>query len=108
MGIVTQKTWADSRSLYLIARSLEKGKACQRSLQQCASCNVTALVRLPNSFTTKMSAPPAQVATSAFWRASGMTYVKYSNLCAEVVRACLKEPAFTTAKARNTVYFKHV
>ena len=31
-------------------------------------------------------------ATSAYWRAAGMTYLKYANLCAEVLRGSLKEP----------------
>ena len=28
-----------------------------------------------------------------YWRAAGMTYLKYSNTCAELVRQALKEPA---------------
>ena len=27
-----------------------------------------------------------------YWRAAGMTYLKYSNTCAELVRQALKEP----------------
>ena len=34
----------------------------------------------------------ATAATSAYWRAAGMTYLKYANLCAEVLRGSLKEP----------------
>eukprot|EP00242_Pyramimonas_sp_CCMP2087_P008966 CAMPEP_0198201158 /NCGR_PEP_ID=MMETSP1445-20131203/3937_1 /TAXON_ID=36898 /ORGANISM="Pyramimonas sp., Strain CCMP2087" /LENGTH=67 /DNA_ID=CAMNT_0043871357 /DNA_START=113 /DNA_END=316 /DNA_ORIENTATION=+ len=43
---------------------------------------------------------------SQYWRVAGMTYVKYANLCADVVRASLKEPHLTKAKARENVYFK--
>jgi len=35
-----------------------------------------------------------------------MTYLKYANLCAEVVRGSLKEPFLTKAKPRDSVYFK--
>ena len=31
---------------------------------------------------------------------AGMTYPKYANLCAEVVRGSLKEPWLTKARAR--------
>ncbi|KAG2582806.1 hypothetical protein PVAP13_6KG093424 [Panicum virgatum] len=37
-----------------------------------------------------MSATKAAV---PFWRAAGMTYIGYSNICAKLVRRCLKEPA---------------
>ena len=46
-----------------------------------------------------MSASVAAAATSsAYWRAAGMTYLKYANLCAEVVRGSLKEPFLTKAR----------
>ena len=35
-----------------------------------------------------------------------MSYLKYSNLCADMVRSVLKEPARGKAKARETVYFR--
>jgi len=35
-----------------------------------------------------------------------MTYLKYSNLCADMLRASLKEPAKTAAKARETIYYR--
>jgi len=28
----------------------------------------------------------------AYWRIAGMSYLKYANMCAEVVRGSLKEP----------------
>ena len=46
-----------------------------------------------------MSTSVAAAATSsAYWRAAGMTYLKYANLCAEVVRGSLKEPFLTKAR----------
>ncbi|KAL4854434.1 ATP synthase subunit epsilon [Chlorella vulgaris] len=42
----------------------------------------------------------------ADWRVAGMTYLKYSNLCADMVRAALKEPAKAKAKAREIIYFR--
>jgi hypothetical protein len=35
-----------------------------------------------------------------------MTYLKYANLCADMVRASLKEPLKTKALGRETVYFR--
>lgn len=46
------------------------------------------------------AAPPAD------WRVAGMTYNKYSNLCADMLRAALKEPAKAKAKARETIYYR--
>jgi F-type H+-transporting ATPase subunit epsilon len=40
------------------------------------------------------------------WRVAGMSYLKYSNLCADMVRAALKEPAKSKAKAREVIYFR--
>ena len=37
-----------------------------------------------------------------------MSYLKYSNLCATMVRDALKEPLKESAKARELVYFKNV
>ncbi|KAK8702885.1 hypothetical protein V6N13_021219 [Hibiscus sabdariffa] len=34
----------------------------------------------------------ASRATVPFWRAVGMTYITYSNICANLVGNCLKEP----------------
>ena len=42
----------------------------------------------------------------SYWRIAGMSYLKYSNMCGEVVRASLKEPFFSKAKAREAVYMK--
>jgi F-type H+-transporting ATPase subunit epsilon len=47
-------------------------------------------------------------ARSSYWRVAGMSYLKYSNLCATMVRDALKEPLKETAKAREMVYFKEV
>lgn len=35
-----------------------------------------------------------------------MTYLKYSNLCADMVRAALKEPVKAKAKIRETIYYR--
>ncbi|XP_072970473.1 ATP synthase subunit epsilon, mitochondrial [Typha angustifolia] len=40
-----------------------------------------------------------------FWRAAGMTYITYSNICASLVRSCLKEPYKTEAVSREKVHF---
>lgn len=40
------------------------------------------------------------------WRVAGMTYLKYSNLCADMVRAALKDPLKAKAKAREVVYYR--
>lgn len=32
------------------------------------------------------------------WRQAGMSYLRYSNLCAEVVRDCLKEPHYSKVR----------
>lgn len=48
----------------------------------------------------------SSAAASAYWRVAGMTYLKYANLCADMVRSALKEPLRTKAKGRETVYFR--
>ncbi|KAF5737347.1 ATP synthase subunit epsilon mitochondrial [Tripterygium wilfordii] len=40
-----------------------------------------------------------------FWRAAGMTYISYSNICANLLRNCLKEPFKSEALAREKVHF---
>ena len=35
-----------------------------------------------------------------------MSYLKYSGLCADMVRAALKEPAKTKARTREVVFFR--
>ncbi|XP_021768098.1 ATP synthase subunit epsilon, mitochondrial [Chenopodium quinoa] len=40
-----------------------------------------------------------------FWRAAGMTYISYSNICANLVRNCLKEPFKSEALAREKVLY---
>ncbi|KAK6238173.1 hypothetical protein QUC31_003642 [Theobroma cacao] len=47
----------------------------------------------------------ASNAAVPFWRAAGMTYITYSNICANLVRNCLKEPYKTEALAREKVHF---
>ncbi|CAL0308598.1 unnamed protein product [Lupinus luteus] len=40
-----------------------------------------------------------------FWRAAGMTYITYSNICANMVRNCLKEPHKSQSINREKVHF---
>lgn len=40
-----------------------------------------------------------------FWRSAGMTYITYSNICANLVRNCLKEPYKTEALTREKVHY---
>lgn len=47
----------------------------------------------------------ASNAAVPFWRAAGMTYVKYSNICANLVRNCLKEPNKSESISREKVHF---
>ncbi|KAL4421122.1 hypothetical protein ABPG77_001517 [Micractinium sp. CCAP 211/92] len=48
----------------------------------------------------------SSAAASAYWRVAGMTYLKYANLCADMVRAALKEPLKAKAKGREAIYFR--
>lgn len=50
-------------------------------------------------------ASAAPIAAAPFWRAAGMTYITYSNICASLVRSCLKEPHKTDALSREKVHF---
>jgi F-type H+-transporting ATPase subunit epsilon len=34
----------------------------------------------------------SSTAAVPFWRAAGMNYITYSNVCANLVRNCLKDP----------------
>uniref|UniRef100_I1QGW8 ATP synthase subunit epsilon, mitochondrial n=1 Tax=Oryza glaberrima TaxID=4538 RepID=I1QGW8_ORYGL len=47
----------------------------------------------------------ATTAAVPFWRAAGMTYIGYSNVCAALVRRCLKEPHKSEAASREKVHF---
>jgi len=48
----------------------------------------------------------SSAAASAYWRVAGMSYLKYSNLCADLVRGALKQELRSKAKEREIVYFK--
>ncbi|CAN1139686.1 ATP synthase subunit epsilon, mitochondrial [Linum perenne] len=47
------------------------------------------------------------VSTAAvpFWRSAGLTYITYSNICANLVRNSLKNPYKAEALAREKVHF---
>ncbi|OIT29642.1 PREDICTED: ATP synthase subunit epsilon, mitochondrial-like [Nicotiana attenuata] len=47
----------------------------------------------------------ASNAAAPFWRSAGMTYITYSNLCANLVRNCLKEPYKSEALTREKVHY---
>ncbi|GBF87981.1 hypothetical protein Rsub_00693 [Raphidocelis subcapitata] len=49
-----------------------------------------------------MSAP----ASGPFWRAAGMSYLKYANICADMMRGVMKEPFKSKALARQSIYFR--
>ena len=38
--------------------------------------------------------------SSAYWRIAGMSYLKYANACAEIVRGALKEPHLSKVRLR--------
>ncbi|EAS66911.1 ATP synthase epsilon chain, mitochondrial [Dictyostelium discoideum AX4] len=47
-----------------------------------------------------------------YWRAAGITYLQYANICGTHVRNCLKEPFRAAAKNRegfisNTVMYQN-
>lgn len=42
----------------------------------------------------------------ADWRVAGMSYLKYSNLCADMVRSALKEAVKGKAKTREVIYYR--
>ncbi|KAG2279891.1 hypothetical protein Bca52824_051111 [Brassica carinata] len=47
----------------------------------------------------------ASTAAVLFWRAVGMTCITYSNICANLVRNCLKEPFKTESMSSEKVHF---
>ncbi|KAK0572772.1 hypothetical protein LWI29_036991 [Acer saccharum] len=47
----------------------------------------------------------ASTGAAPFWRAAGMTYINYANLCAKMVRNCLKEPHKSEAISREKVHY---
>ena len=45
-----------------------------------------------SSFKTTEDQMSAAANSAAYWRIAGMSYLKYANACAEIVRGALKEP----------------
>lgn len=41
-----------------------------------------------------------------FYRVAGMTYLRYSNICADFLRNVMKEPFKSKATARQAIYFR--
>ena len=48
----------------------------------------------------------SSASASSYWRVAGMSYLKYANLCADMVRSSLKEPQRTKAKLREAIYYR--
>lgn len=55
---------------------------------------------------SRFSSMSSSASASAYWRVAGMSYLKYSGLCADMVRAALKEPGKTKARTREVVFFR--
>nr|6RD4_Q Chain Q, epsilon: Polytomella F-ATP synthase epsilon subunit [Polytomella sp. Pringsheim 198.80]6RD9_Q Chain Q, epsilon: Polytomella F-ATP synthase epsilon subunit [Polytomella sp. Pringsheim 198.80]6RDB_Q Chain Q, epsilon: Polytomella F-ATP synthase epsilon subunit [Polytomella sp. Pringsheim 198.80]6RDC_Q Chain Q, epsilon: Polytomella F-ATP synthase epsilon subunit [Polytomella sp. Pringsheim 198.80]6RDE_Q Chain Q, epsilon: Polytomella F-ATP synthase epsilon subunit [Polytomella sp. Prings len=41
-----------------------------------------------------------------FYRVAGMSYLRYSNICADLLRNVLKEPFKAKAQARQAIHFR--
>ncbi|GLJ07424.1 hypothetical protein SUGI_0066750 [Cryptomeria japonica] len=52
-----------------------------------------------------MASAVASTAAAPFWRTAGMTYVAYANVCATMLRSCLKEPYKSDSVARERVHY---
>lgn len=47
-----------------------------------------------------------QPVSGPFYRAAGLTYLRYANICADMMRNVLKEPFKSKALQRQTIYFR--
>jgi F-type H+-transporting ATPase subunit epsilon len=47
-----------------------------------------------------------QPAAGPFYRAAGMSYLRYANICADLMRAVLKEPFKAKAEQRSLISFR--
>jgi len=47
-----------------------------------------------------------QPAAGPFYRAAGLTYLRYANICADMMRNVMKEPFKGKALSRQTIYFR--
>ena len=47
----------------------------------------------------KKESMSAAANSAAYWRIAGMSYLKYANACAEIVRGALKEPHLSKVRA---------
>jgi F-type H+-transporting ATPase subunit epsilon len=48
----------------------------------------------------------SSAAASSYWRVAGMTYLKYADLCSNMLRASLREPLRAKARAREAIYYR--
>ena len=63
---------------------------------------------MKTSMATAQAAAPAVQTGSAYWRAAGMSYIRYASLCAVVLRKCQKEPFKSQSLSREKVHYKCV
>lgn len=69
----------------------------------CARCRMNASVgRLPNRSIIRH----CRYCLCADWRVAGMSYNKYSVLCADMVRAALKPDVKAKAKLQEAIYYR--
>ncbi|KAF8061291.1 ATP synthase subunit epsilon [Scenedesmus sp. PABB004] len=47
-----------------------------------------------------------QPVAGPFYRAAGMSYLRYANICADLMRSVLKEPLRAKAAQRQAIYFR--
>ena len=47
----------------------------------------------------KKESMSAAANSAAYWRIAGISYLKYANACAEIVRGALKEPHLSKVRA---------
>lgn len=47
-----------------------------------------------------------QPVAGPFYRAAGLSYLRYANICADLMRSVLKEPFKTKALQRQAIYFR--
>lgn len=72
-----------------------------------ASCSAPLRAAAPHC---RLAWPPTHLLylprPAADWRVAGMSYLKYSNLCADMVRSALKEAVKGKAKTREVIYYR--
>ena len=68
------------------------------------ACASSPRLEIKSSLPRQRTEPiPLPLLAKSYWRIAGMSYLKYSSMCAEVVRGCLKEPFLTKVSHRFPV-----